>query len=104
MQKKNETENTHICFVSISLRLSLVQHMPLAVIISVFLEEVEIMVISLGNEFSEEEDEKPYQVRTEMLIFLMLWLSLACCEVWKIISEKVARWGSLAFLLCPSTP
>lgn len=46
------------------------------------------MVVSLGNGFSEEEDEKPYQVRTEILIFLMF---LAYCEVQKIISEKVAR-------------
>lgn len=27
------------------------------------------MVISLGNGFSEEEDEKPYQARTEILFF-----------------------------------
>lgn len=80
----------------------MVQHVPLAIIISAFLEEVEIMVISLVNEFSEEEDEKPYQARTEILIFLMLWLPLACCEVQKIISEKVARWVSLVLLLCPS--
>lgn len=60
------------------------------------------MVISLGNGFSEEEDEKPYKVRAEILIFLMLWLPLARCEVQKVISEKVARWVPQVFLLCPS--
>lgn len=62
------------------------------------------MVISLGNGFSEEEDEKLYQASSDILIFLMLWLSLACYEVQKLVSQKVARWVPLVFLLCPSTP
>lgn len=33
------------------------------------LGEVEIMVISLENGSPEEEDEKPYKVRTEALVF-----------------------------------
>lgn len=59
MQGKNETENAQTCFVTISLRLFLVQVYALCCYnFCFFLVDVEIMVVNLGSGPSEEEEGK----------------------------------------------
>lgn len=68
------------------------------------------MVISLGNGSLEEENEKPYEVRTEALIFSTAPDFLAALAVPGMLwSTKDYFWeggrvGVLVSLLCASTP
>lgn len=68
------------------------------------------MVISLENGSPEEEDEKPYKVRTEALVFSTTLDFLAALAVpgmlWSTEDYfwEGGRVGVLVSLLCPSTP